>query len=151
MAIQLARAAGLHVAATGSNSDAPGLLKLGAHRVIGRDLPPHAQVHAVLELVGGESQARLFDYLAPGQALISAVSTPDQALASQRGVKAEFMLVDVNTATLTALAAMFDEGKLTTWVGSVLPLGEAKTAHEMREGELPYSPGKIVLEIGTEP
>jgi NADPH:quinone reductase-like Zn-dependent oxidoreductase len=146
-AVQLARAAGLKVVATGSNHVSRDLLALGADEVLGRELTSKTKVDAVVDLVGGESQARLFEFLSPGGILVSAVSNPDQKLASERGVAAEFMLVDVNTATLMKLAAMFDEGKLLTWVGSVLPLVDAKRAHEMMEGRIPYPPGKIILQV----
>jgi NADPH:quinone reductase-like Zn-dependent oxidoreductase len=146
-AVQLARAAGLNVVATGFADSIRDLLALGADEVLGPDLASTTKVDAVIDLVGGASQARLFEFLSPGGVLVSAVSDPDQTLASERGVKAEFMLVDVNTATLMRLAAMFDEGKLRTWVGSVLPLTDARRAHEMMEGRIPHPPGKIILKI----
>jgi NADPH:quinone reductase-like Zn-dependent oxidoreductase len=146
-AVQLARAAGLNVVATGFADSIRDLLALGADEVLGPDLASTTKVDAVIDLVGGASQARLFEFLSPGGVLVSAVSDPDQTLASERGVKAEFMLVDVNTATLMRLAAMFDEGKLRTWVGSVLPLTDARRAHEMMEGRIPHPPGKIILQI----
>lgn len=145
-AVQLARAAGLKVLATGSDEVSRELLGLGAGDVIGRDLASVAKVDAVVDLVGGESQAALFKFLSPGGILVSAVANPDQKLATERRVSAEFMLVDVNTASLSKLASMFDEGKLRTWVGSVLPLAGARQAHEMMEGTVPTSPGKIILQ-----
>jgi hypothetical protein len=43
---------------------------------------------------------------------------------------------------------VFDSGKLVTDVGTVLPLEEARTAHEMLEGA-PHKRGKIVLGIAA--
>lgn len=146
-AVQLARAAGLKVIATAFDKDIGDLLALGADQVIGPDLTGNAKVDAVVDLVGGESHAGLFKFLSPGGILVSAVPGPDQKLAAEHGVTAEFMLVDVNTATLMRLAAMFDERRLHTWVGSVLPLDNARTAHEMMEGRIHRPPGKIILQV----
>jgi NADPH:quinone reductase-like Zn-dependent oxidoreductase len=146
-AVQLAHAAGLTVIATGSDAVSAELLALGASQVIGRDLSPETKVDAVIDLVGGDSQARLFEFLSAGGKLVSAVSNPDQTLASAHGVSAEFMLVAVNTATLDSVRALFDEGGLRTWVGTILPFVEARRAHEMMAGTVPHPPGKIVLEV----
>jgi NADPH:quinone reductase-like Zn-dependent oxidoreductase len=105
------------------------------------------EVDAVIDLVGGDSQSQLFEFISAGGKLVSAVSNPDQALATAHGVSAGFMLVAVNTATLDSLRTMFDDGKLRTWVGAVLPFTEARRAHEMMAGTVPHRPGKIVLEV----
>jgi NADPH:quinone reductase-like Zn-dependent oxidoreductase len=146
-AVQLAYAAGLSVVATGSDDVRAELLGLGASQVIGRDLLPPTKVDAVIDLVGGDSQAHLFEFLSAGGKLVSAVSNPDPNLASAHGVSARFMLVAVNTAALDSVRAMFDDGKLRAWVGTVLPFIEARRAHEMMEGTIPHSSGKIVLEV----
>jgi hypothetical protein len=41
---------------------------------------------------------------------------------------------------------MFESGKITARVGSVLPLEQARRAHEMLAGA-PHDPGKIMFEI----
>ncbi|MFL6708153.1 MAG: NADP-dependent oxidoreductase [Massilia sp.] len=148
-AVQLARTAGIRVIATGAQPEAAELHTLGAEQVIGRELTPVVKVDAVLDLVGGPLQTKLFDFLAAGGKLISAVSEPDQARARDAGVDARFMLVDVNTRALTDLATEFDEGKLHTWVGSLLTLPNAPLAHEMMEGRAARAPGKIVLDVGA--
>jgi hypothetical protein len=58
------------------------------------------------------------------------------------------MLVDVATAPLARIASLLDEGQLTTTrIGTVLPLAEARVAHEMLEGMRPRPRGKIVLQV----
>lgn len=148
-AVQLAHAAGIKVIASSSDADAADLVALGADQVIGRTLEPVAVVDAVVDLVGGPTQLQLFDFVKAGGKFISAVAEPDQAVAQARGVSARFMLVDVNTQALTRLARGFDEGKLASWVGSVLKLAEARLAHDMMEGHAARNPGKIVLEVTT--
>jgi len=146
-AVQLAHGAGLHVLATGKLDEAAQLQALGADTVIDRDAPGNMQVDAVIDLVGGEHQDRLFDYLAPGGILVSAVKEPDAMLAMDRGVRARFMLVDVRADDLGKLATMFEQGVLKPWVGTVLPLADAQLAHRMLAGIAPRTPGKIVLQV----
>jgi NADPH:quinone reductase-like Zn-dependent oxidoreductase len=149
--VQLAHQAGLHVIATTGERDLAYVRKLGADEVLDfratrfEDVVP--DVDAVIDLVGGEMQARSFAVLKPGGALISAVSPPDQAIAATRGVRAAFFLVDVTTACLTQINAAIETGALVTTVGAVLPLAAARVAHEMLEGQRPRPRGKIVLKV----
>lgn len=150
-AVQLARKAGLKVVATGSAEDIMEIKRLGADQVIdhrgARFEEQVSDVDAVIDLVGGETQIRSFAVLKRGGKLISAVSQPDQALAAEHGVTAAFFLVAVSTAELDEISAMVDDGFLKTYVGTVLPLSDAITAHEMLEGKRPRNKGKIVLKV----
>jgi NADPH:quinone reductase-like Zn-dependent oxidoreductase len=56
--------------------------------------------------------------------------------------------VDVTTALLNKITELFDCGKLSTDVGTVLPLRDARLAHEMLGGA-PHRRGKIVLRIAA--
>ena len=105
-------------------------------------------VDAVIDLVGGEMQARSFAVLKPGGILVSTVSQPDQEAAARHGVRVSFFLVNVTTAQLTRIAGMIDAGELIPRVGAVLALADARTAHEMLEGARPRPGGKIVLRVG---
>jgi NADPH:quinone reductase-like Zn-dependent oxidoreductase len=106
-------------------------------------------VDVVIDTVGKDIQDRSFAILKRGGTLISSVAPPDQTLAKSSAVNARFILVDVTSAVLTQLAALLDEGKLRTRVGPVLPLSEARSAHEMLEGVRQRPPGKIVLSVGN--
>jgi NADPH:quinone reductase-like Zn-dependent oxidoreductase len=129
-AVQLAQGAGVHVrtASFGLEGEA-------------------GKVDAVIDLVGGETQTRSFSVLKAGGRLVSAVSAPDPETAKARGVTAHFFLVKVTTGHLNRIAALIDEGRLRTNVGTVLPLGAAREAHEMLDGVRPRSGGKIVLSV----
>jgi NADPH:quinone reductase-like Zn-dependent oxidoreductase len=150
-AVQLAKSNDLGVIASAYDDDADSVRALGAGDVVdtrSSRLAEFAQcADAVIDTVGGPSQAQLFALLKPGGILVSAVSEPSPELAKQHGVRAMFMLVDVNTADLTRLAGMFDARELIASVGTVLPLAEARTAHEMMEGKGPRPRGKIVLQV----
>lgn len=147
-AVQLAANAGLRVLASATAEEANEIRALGADAVVGRDLLTDERVDAVVDLVGGDVQRRLFELIREGGSLISAVAEPDQDLARETGVRAAFMLVDVRTAVLQDLAGRFAEGALHTFVGTVLTLAEAADAHRMLEGAEKHAPGKIVLTVG---
>ena len=72
------------------------------------------------------------------------MAAPDQQKAARHRVRAQFFLVDVSSRRLEHLAALIESGDLITSVGEVLPLGDARIAHEMLAGK-PHRRGKIVL------
>jgi NADPH:quinone reductase-like Zn-dependent oxidoreductase len=150
-AVQFAKQAEARVIGTAGTADHDIVRGLGADAVIDyrttwfEDLAH--DLDAVIDLVGGQTQARSFAVLKPGGTLVSAVSKPDQALAEQYGVKAMFFLVEVTTMHLTRIAEMIDDGELNVNVGTVLPFDRARVAHEMLEGHRPHPRGKIVLDI----
>jgi NADPH:quinone reductase-like Zn-dependent oxidoreductase len=78
---------------------------------------------------------------------VSAVSEPDAESAARHGVSAKLILVEVRTEPLARIAALLDAGQLTTDVGTVLPLADARIAHEMLEHTRPRGRGKIVLAV----
>jgi NADPH:quinone reductase-like Zn-dependent oxidoreductase len=148
--VQLARRAAREVVATTRTADVHRVQALGAHRVIDvqtsrfEDLV--SEVDVVLDTIGGDTQNRSFSVLKRGGVLVSAVSAPDQQKALQHDVRALFFLVDVSTRRLEQIAALFEAGELRTRVGDVLPLGDARVAHEMLAGK-PHKRGKIVLAV----
>jgi NADPH:quinone reductase-like Zn-dependent oxidoreductase len=151
-AVQLARRAGLQIIATSASADVPFLRDLGVNRVIDfqtQRFEEHVRdVDAVIDLVGGETQERSFQVLRRGGKLISAVSSPDQHLARDYGVDAAFFLVNVTSGHLAEISSLIDSGKLSTHVGAVLPLTDAREAHLMLERVRPKPNGKIVLTVG---
>lgn len=149
-AVQLAKRVAREVVATVSTDGVEYARALGAHRVIdvreSRFEDVVADVDVVLDTIGGDVQDRSFAVLKRGGIMVSAVSVPDQQKAAQRGVRAQFFLVDVSSSRLARIAALIDAGDLKPLVGDVLPLAEARLAHEMLAGR-PHQRGKIVLRI----
>jgi NADPH:quinone reductase-like Zn-dependent oxidoreductase len=150
-AVQLARNAGLHVIATASSADTGYVRNLGASEVLDKNARFESvlsDVDVVIDTVGGETRERSLRVLKPSGILISAVSPIPEDVAKRYGARAVFFLVDVTTARLNIVADLFDSGKLVPHIGSVLPLEDARTAHEMLAGA-PHKPGKIVLNIAA--
>jgi NADPH:quinone reductase-like Zn-dependent oxidoreductase len=149
-AVQLASQAGLHVTATAASADLQYVASLGAERVVDYQAQRFEELlsgmDVVLDTVGGDTQQRSLQVLKPGGILISAVSPVPDTTQKRYGVRAVFFYVDVTTARLNKIADLLDSGKLITDVGTVLPLEEARVAHEMLGG-LPHKRGKIVLSI----
>jgi NADPH:quinone reductase-like Zn-dependent oxidoreductase len=152
-AVQLARQAGVQTIATVSTGDISAARDLGANTVIDYRTQRFEEVvrdaDAVIDLVGGETQTRSFQVLRRGGRLVSAVSHPDQDLATRYGVDANFFLVNVTNQYLREIARLVDDGKLRTKVGAVLPLADAREAHLMLERVRPQPKGKIVLDVGA--
>jgi NADPH:quinone reductase-like Zn-dependent oxidoreductase len=148
-AVQLARWRGLRVLASARAGSAPAVHALGADDVIE---VPSARLgelarcaDAVIDTVGGDTQTLLFELLKPGGTLVSAVSKPDERRASRYRVRAIFFIVEIASPYLIQLAKLIDAGALKPSVGRVLPLSEARMAHEMVEGLRPRPAGKIVF------
>lgn len=152
-AVQLAHRAGIRVIATATANDVAFLRDLGASTVIDfqtQRFEEHVrEADAVIDLVGGDTQARSFQVLRRGGKLISAVSPPDQAIAQSYGVEATFFLVKVTSYQLTQMTELFDRGELRTHIGAVLPFAEAIEAHLMLEHLRLKPKGKIVLALGA--
>ena len=130
-AVQLARRAGVRTIATAGTSDISVVRDLGANMVIDyrtQRFEDHVRdADAVIDLVGGETQARSFQVLRRGGKLISAVSNPDQQLADHHGVEASFFLVNVTRQYLAEIACLIDGGELRVNVrSSVTPRGGAR-------------------------
>jgi NADPH:quinone reductase-like Zn-dependent oxidoreductase len=149
-AVQMAKQAGLHVVANAGSADLDYVRGLGAERVVDykkeRFEDSVSGVDVVLDTVGGDTQLRSLRVLKPGGILVSVVSPVPEPIQKRYGVRAAYFYVDVTTARLNKITELFDSRKLVTDVGSVLPLEEARIAHEMLGGA-PHQRGKIVLTI----
>jgi NADPH:quinone reductase-like Zn-dependent oxidoreductase len=151
-AVQLASQAGLHVVATAASADLEYVRRLGAERLVDyhteRFEESVAGVDVVLDTVGVDAQERSLRVLKPGGILVSVVSPVPETMQKRYGVRAVYFYVDVTTARLNKIAELFDSRKLVTDVGTVLPLEEARVAHEMLGGAQ-HKRGKIVLSIAA--
>lgn len=149
-AVQMAAHAGVHVISTAGTRDLDYVGGLGAERVLDykkeRFDESLTRVDVVLDTVGGDTQQRSLRVLKPGGILVSIVSPVAEETLKVYGVRAVYFIAAVTTSRLNKITELFDSGKLVTDVGTVLPLEEARIAHEMLGGA-PHKRGKIVLTV----
>ncbi len=148
-AVQLARSVGAVIVGTASEGNADYVRGLGADEVIDYRKTSFEDVvrdcDVVLDTVGGEVQARSWKTLKKGGILVSIVSPPSETDATSRGVRATAMRVHPDPSQLRELANRVVSGTLVVHVDRVLPLSEARRAHEMIEAG--HVRGKIVLRM----
>ena len=101
----------------------------------------------MIDTVGGALQSSAWGLLKRGGSFVSAVSIPDEGLAKHADAHSVFFYVDVGGTALKTISALLDVGALIARVGTVLPLRDARQAHEMLDGLRPRPAGKIVLAV----
>ena len=146
-AVQMALEARMRVIAIARSRDQAILRALGVEATLDSSatgfetsLP---QVDAVLDTVGGDTVQRCSGAVKAGGRLVSVVSTqPPQ----RAGMQSVFFYAEVTSERLRVVSDLFETRKISPQVGSVLPLEEARSAHEMLAG-VPHKDGKIVLEL----
>jgi NADPH:quinone reductase-like Zn-dependent oxidoreductase len=147
-AVQMAVGSGINAVAVARKRDEQVLRELGANVIVNSKAPDFARelprVDALLDLVGGETVQQCVGALKEKGKLVSAVS--DQIPMNRQDVKPVFFYAEVTTARLRKMTEMFEGGKIRAKVGSVLPLEEARRAHEMLAGA-PHERGKIMLRL----
>jgi NADPH:quinone reductase-like Zn-dependent oxidoreductase len=152
MAVQLAKAAGARVFATGSAGSASLIESLGADVVIdyqNQDFASVAQnMDIVLDAVGGRTQARSWACLRRGGYLAAIVTPADPAAAERHGVRTKRSTARPDGALCARFAAMIDAEVLRPIIDRVMPLSEIREAHRLSEAG--HSHGKIVLSVASE-
>lgn len=149
VAVQLAKLRGAKVIGTASvNVDF--LRELSVDEVIDYSATRFEDVvrdvDVVLDLVGGDTQARSWAVLKPGGILISTIQPPSEEAAAAHGVRQAFIYSAPPIGkTLTEVAAMVDAGQLKPEVSKTLALEEVRIAHALIEGH--HTRGKIVLQV----
>jgi NADPH:quinone reductase-like Zn-dependent oxidoreductase len=103
-------------------------------------------VDVVLDTLGGDTQNRSWKVLKKGGILVSIVAPPSAEEAANHSVRAAFMSVHPSSAQLSEIAKLIDAGKLKPVVETVLPLSDARRAHELNETG--HARGKTVLKVG---
>ena len=148
-AVQLAKWKGAYVITTASTNNQELLRNLGADETIDYTTQEFEDVahkiDIVLDTLGGEMQERSWLVLNKGGVLISLVQPPSQEKANQFGVLGIMCSVQPNGAQLNKIAKLLDSAKLRPTIDRILPLSEARRAHELSESG--HVRGKIVLRV----
>jgi NADPH:quinone reductase-like Zn-dependent oxidoreductase len=148
-AVQFAKWKGAHVIATASTKNQELVRKLGADETIHytsekfEDVADNIDI--VLDTIGGDTQERSWRVLKKGGVLISLVQPPSEEQANQFGVRGIMCSVQPDGAQLSKIAKLIDSAKLRPTIDRILPLTEARRAHEL--GENGHARGKIVLRV----
>ena len=149
LAVQMAKWKGARVIGTASARNAEHVRELGVDEFVDYTAGPFEErlrgVDVVLDTVGKETLDRNFAVLRRGGVLVSIAGAPSAELAERHGVRAERILVRPSREQLDAIRALVDEGRLRVTLDAVLPLAEARAAHERSESR--RARGKIVLQM----
>ncbi|MEH2273879.1 MAG: NADP-dependent oxidoreductase [Nostoc sp.] len=147
-AIQLAKWKKARVIATASAANLDDLRNLGADQVIDYASQPFEQqvkdVDVVLDLVGGETQARSWQIIRPGGVLVSTLGVPESGIPQGIKVVPVFANLRVNSQ-LQQIAQLIDDGQLKASIEQVFELAEAAKAQEVSQHGHPR--GKLVLQV----
>ena len=148
-AVQLAKWKGAYVLATASTKNQELLLKLGVDETIDYTTQKFEdlvhKVDIVLDTIGGQTQERSWGVLNKRGVLISLVQPPPEEKAEQFGVRGMMCSVQPDGAQLTKIAKLIDSAKLRPTIDRILPLSEARRAHELSQNG--HLHGKIVLRV----
>jgi NADPH:quinone reductase-like Zn-dependent oxidoreductase len=148
-AVQLAKWKGAYVLATASSNNQQLLRELGADEAIDYTTQKFEDVahniDIVLDTIGGETQERSWLVLNKGGALISLVQLPSEEKANRFGVRGITSSVQPDGAQLRAIAKLIDSAKLRPAIDRILPLSEARRAHELSQNG--HARGKIILRV----
>ncbi len=93
----------------------------------------------------GETLQRSWGILKKNGVLVSICVCPSPETAAVYGVRAEHILVQPDAAQLSEIAKLVDAGHVKPTVETVLPLKEARQAHELSQKG--HTRGKIVLQV----
>ena len=148
-AVQLAKWKGAHVIGTASARNQAFLRQLGVDEPIDYEKTRFEDVvhdvDVVLDPIGGDTQKRSWKTLKKGGILVSIVGQPSAEEPKNHGVRSAFLSAQGGSSLLAELATLVDSGKIKPIVETVMPLSEARHAHELNETG--HARGKIVLEV----
>jgi NADPH:quinone reductase-like Zn-dependent oxidoreductase len=148
-AVQLAKWKGAHVIGAASAKNHEMLYKLGADELIDyttrRFEDVTRNIDVVLDTIGGDTQERSWQVLKKGGILVSFVQSPSENKAKEHGVRGIRLGARPNGQELVEIAKIVDAGKLAPVIDRILPLSEARRAHELSQSG--HTRGKIVLRV----
>jgi NADPH:quinone reductase-like Zn-dependent oxidoreductase len=149
-AVQFAKWKEARVIGTASAVNKTFLRELGADEVIDYTSTKLEEavrdVDVVLDTIGGETRQRSWQVLKKGGILVATLGISPHETAQYPGLRGKGIMVHPDTAQLTQIATLIDEGHLKPVVTTILPLAEAARAHEI--SQTGHVRGKIVLQVG---
>src|ERR1700757_2728975 len=150
-AVQLAKWKGAHVFATASTRNQDLLRQLGVDEPIDytqqrfEDIARNIDI--VLDTIGDNTQERSWSVLKKGGVLVSLVQPPSEEKAKELNVRAAIIGAQPNGAELAEIAKIIEAGELAPVIDRILPLSEARRAHELSQSG--HTCGKITLRVSN--
>jgi NADPH:quinone reductase-like Zn-dependent oxidoreductase len=152
VAVQLARAAGARVIATGRAGARDLVTELGAERFVDLDRERFEdvarEVDLVVDLVGGETLRRSGATVREGGVVVSVVEDPGARPDRAGRARGVYFVVEPDRPQLEELARRAEAGALRPVVGEVLDLADGARAFQAKRGG--GVRGKVVLRIRDE-
>ena len=152
VAVQLARAAGARVIATGRAGARDLVTELGAERFVDLDRERFEdvaqEVDLVVDLVGGETLRRSGATVREGGVVVSVVEDPGARPDRAGRARGVHFVVEPDRPQLAELARRAEAGALRPVVGAVLDLADGARAFQAKRGG--GVRGKVVLRIRDE-
>jgi len=149
LAVQLAKWKGAYVFATASTKNQDLLRELGVDKAIDytqqRFEDVARNIDVVLDTIGGETQERSWSVLKKGGHLVSLVQQPSEEKAKELSVRATMIGGQPSGEQLAQIARIIEAGKLAPVIDRILPLSEARRAHELSQSG--HTRGKIALRV----
>jgi NADPH:quinone reductase-like Zn-dependent oxidoreductase len=152
-AIQIAKARGAKVIATGSSANQEFLKQMGADVAIDYTKTKFEEVakdvDVVLDTVGRDTLKRSYGVVKRGGIIVSIVDEPAQAELDARGIRGVTLRAAPQAQVLEDLAHLIDAKKLTPVVSQTFPLSEFAKALDQIATR--HTRGKIVFQVAPEP
>lgn len=148
LAVQFAKARGVHVTAVASARNEEFVRGLGVDAFIDYTRQPFEEsardMDVVFDTVGGDTFQRAFKTLRKGGFLVTAVAFP-QGEAEQYGVGVGRVFCTPNAEQLDTIRGLVEAGQVRPYVSTVMPLADIRQAFELSEAG--RTRGKIVLQL----
>lgn len=151
-AVQFARLKGAEVIGTASTANLDFVRALGAETVVDYTTTAFEQVaqdvDLVLDTIGGETLQRSMLVVKRGGTLVSLLEQPSQEQARELGIRAMKNTVQQpfpSSSLLQMIADQIDKRRVKTAIARLLPLREARLAHEL--SQTGHGRGRIVLYV----
>jgi len=148
-AVQLAKWKGAYVIGTASARNQEFLRALGADGTIDYQNVAFEtvvrDVDVVLDTIGGDTQDRSWTVLKKGGIIVSIIGPPSPQKATAYDVRQAYVFLEPKLSQLQQITTLADSGELRCIAGTVLPLAEARRAHEISQSG--HARGKIILKV----
>lgn len=149
MAIQIAKNLGLEVTGTAKGNDIQELLSLGVDHVVDYTKADYFDAlndfDVVLDLVGGETQAKSFKTLRKGGTIVSTTQPPDIGELQHYGLNGKMTRTKCDPEKFAMPLQWLEEGKIKVKKPQIMNFGSAKEALALVENREAKS--KIVLSL----